>query len=91
MKLPNMQFLRPIELSAHIEGNYSLLFNLFSGGGIKGKPLLGELEFRGKICQFYDDLDKKFVDLYNLGFWGKIHAPGLPFLLQTTFKKFEVF
>jgi len=70
MELHNMQILRPRELAHHIEANYLLFLRLFLSSRIKGKHLLGELKFRGKIRQFYDDLDNNFVYFSGGGFRG---------------------
>ena len=70
-----MQILRPRELPRHIEGKYLLFLGLFLGGRVKGKSLRGVLKFRGKIRQFYDDLDNKFVNFNDVGFREKIPKP----------------
>ena len=70
-----MQILRPRKLPHHIEGKYLLFLGLFLGGRIKGKRLRGVLKFCGKIRQFYDDLDNHFVNVYDVGFRGKIPKP----------------
>jgi hypothetical protein len=75
MESHNMQILRPRELPHRIEGKYLLFLRLFVGGRIKGKHLLGVLKFRGKIRQFYDDLDNNFVDFNDVCFRGKIRKP----------------
>jgi hypothetical protein len=75
MESHNMQILRPRESPPHIEGKYLLFLGLFLGGRIKGKSLPGMLKFRGKIRQFYDDLDNNFINFNDVGFRGKIPKP----------------
>jgi len=72
-----MQILRPRELSLPMEGKYWLLLILFLGGRINEKRLLGELKLRGKIRQFYDDLDNHFINFNGVGFEGKIRKPAV--------------
>ena len=75
-----MQILRPRELAHHIETKYLLFLRLFLSDRIKGKHLLGELKFRGKIRQFYDDLDNNFTNFNGVGFRGKIRKPAVSIL-----------